>query len=275
MYVSKRYIVLALVVGFCLLPTMVSAERPVKLTPVSPTSIGMVPEMVIPAGPHYLTTWDGTSTAPIDLPADFFFEGSDPVDQIVSLEGDPIGPVPGRRDGFEMKFAHLAEPGEEVVDSGPPTGKGYDTVMIQHQDAVLRRIGSQARVDLTMEDVRLRSVAPVEVTGTETRYYDVFLNVTSHHKDGREANTGYMAYTRDGVATGEFTAEVFAWARYIFVPLDGGEAIIYDHNEQLTLATRTPTPFFIPALHQGRALEVDEGCCNMCASGHGCHCAAM
>ena len=185
------------------------------------------------------------------------------------MEGDPIGPVPSRPDGFKMKFARLLEPGEEIVDSGVPAGAPYDTVMLQHQDAVLTKIGSQARVDLTMEDVRLRSVASVRVTGTETRDYDVFLAITSHHQDGREADTGYMAYTREGVASGQFTAEVFAWAQYVFVPLDGGEAIIYDHDEQLTIGTRTPTPFFIPALYHGRA-STAEVCCGMCHSE--CHC---
>ena len=275
MHASKKHVVLVLVLGFCLLPTMVAAERPGKLATARPTPTEIAPEMIIPAGAHYLTTWEGTTTAQIELPADFFFEGSDPVDQIVSLEGDPIGPVPPRRDGFKMQFARLVEPGEDIGDGGVPAGSPYDTVMVQHQDAVLRRIGSQARVDLTMEDVRLRSVAPVEVTGTETRYYDVFLNGTDHHRDGREANTGYMAYTRDGVATGEFTAEVFAFARYIFMPLDGGAPIIYNHDEQLTIGTREPTPFFIPALYQGRAdapLAVE--CCNMCKAclGRSCHC---
>ncbi len=182
MFVSKKHVALALVVAFCLLPTMVAAERPDKLATVRPTPIAIAPPMIIPGGPHYLATWEGTTTTQIELPADFFFEGSDPVDQIVSVEGDPIGPVPGRRDGFEMKFARLVEPGDDVEDSGAPAGSLYDTVMFQHQDVVLHRIGSQARVDLTMEDVRLRSVAPVEVNGTVTRYYDVFVSVTGRHK---------------------------------------------------------------------------------------------
>ena len=273
MFVSKKHVALALVVGFCLLPTMVAAERPDKLATVRPTPIEIAPAMIIPEGPHYLATWEGTTTTHIDLPADFFFEGSDPVDQRPSMEGDPIGPVPIPRNGFEMKFARLVEPGDDVGDSGAPAGAEYDTMMVQHQDAVLRRIGSQARVDLTMEDVRLRSVAPIEVTGTETRYYDVFLAITGRHKDGREADIGYMAYTRDGVASGWFTAEVFAFARYVFVPVDGGAPIIYNHDEQLTIGTEEPTPFFIPALYHGRA-STSEVCCDMCASGC-CHCAAM
>ena len=274
MHVSKKLLVLVLVVGFGLFATMVAAERPVKQVQARPTPTGIAPEMTIPAGPHYLATWEGTTATHIELPADFFFEGSDPVDQIVSVEGNSIGPVPGPRDGFEMIFARLLEPGEEVGDSGAPAGAEYDTVMFQHQDAVLRRIDSQARVDLTMEDVRLRSVAPVEVTGTETRYYDVFLNVTGHHKDGREANTGYMAYTRDGVATGQFTAEVFAFARYVFMPVNGGAPIIYNHDEELTIGTREQTPFFIPALHQGRTDPPRAACCNMChpCIGRGCFC---
>lgn len=281
MHVSKKLVVLVLVVGFCLFPTMVAAERPVKQAPDRPTPTGTVPEMIIPQGPHYLTTWEGTTTTKIDLPADFFFTGSDPVDQMVSMEGNPVGPVPGRRDGFKMQFARLTEPGDDIGDRRVPAADApYDTVMVQRQDVVLSRIGSQARVDLTMEDVRLRSVAPVEVTGTETRYYNVFLEVTAHHQgDGREANTGYMAYTRDGVATGHFTAEVHAFARFIFIPLDGGEPDIYDHDEQLTIGTQEPTPFVIPTLFQGRASTgITPFCCNFCEfcdvelNCGGCHC---
>lgn len=271
MNVSKKLGVLTLVVGFCLFSTMVAAERPVKQA-ARPTPTGTVPEMVIPGGPHYLWTWVGTTTTRIELPADFFFKGSDPFEQKVSMEGDPIGPVPGRRDGFEMQFGRLAEPGEDIGDSGVHEGAPYDTVMVQHQDAVLRRIGSQDRVDLTLDYVRLRSVAPVAVTGTETRYYDVLFEITGHHQDGLEANTGYMAYTRDGVATGHFTAEVFAWVQYTFIPRDGGEVVIYDHDEPLMIGTRIPTPFIIPALHQGRA-QIIGICCDMCHWGSGCHCA--
>lgn len=272
MFVSKKYVVLALVVGFCLLPTMVAAERPGKLKTARPTPIEIAPEMIIPAGAHYLTTWVGTTTTHIELPADFFFEGSDPVNRTLSMEGDPIGPVPERRDGFKMKFARLAEPGHEVVDSGIPADAPYDTVMVQHQDAVLSRIGSQVTVGLTMKDVRLRSFAAMEVTGTETRYYNVFLAVTGHHQDGRVAKKGYMAYTRDGVATGHFMAEVHAWARYTFIPVGGGEPIVYDHDEQLTIGTKKPTPIFIPALHQGRA-DISAFCCNICCYNGFCHCA--
>ena len=89
-----------------------------------------------------------------------------------------------------------------------------------------------------------------------------------------------MAFTRDGVATGHFMAEVFAWGRYTFVPRQGGETIIYDHDEQLTIGTLTPTPFFIRALYPGRTdpVIVDD-CCNMCElcvlRSCSCHCASL
>lgn len=61
---------------------------------------------------------------------------------------------------------------------------------------------------------------------------------------------GWMQFTRTGFGTGAFTAEFYAWPRYVFTPLDGGAPVIYDFDERLTITVHddTPTRFFVPAL---------------------------
>ena len=260
---SKKHVVLVLVVGFCLLATMAAADGPSKLRPVRLDPTGILPEMVIPAGPHFLTTEVGPSATPLDLPADLFFDGSDPLHATAWLEGVPFGPKPVRKDGFEWMFARLVESGG---DGGPDVNEPYDTVMVQYQDAVLSRIGSQTTVDLKLTIVRARSIDPVEVTGTETRYYDLAVEITPYHQgDGRFERMGTMTFTRDGLGSGHFSAEVFGWARFIFTPLGHGETVIYDHDELLTMPTVRDTPFLIPdldpAIGVGRTSVQTQCCC--------------
>jgi hypothetical protein len=230
-----------------------------------------VPVMVIPAGPHYLTTEAWASQVIVDLPGDFFFRGSAAVNQIVPLQGAPIGIKPARKDGFEMRFARLVGPGK---GSGRRVGgpdKPYDTVMVQQQDAVLPDIGSQATVDLKLSIVRMRSIEPVEVTGRYTKYYDLDVEVTPNRPGGGSVETmGFMTYIRDGAADGHFSSECHGWTRLVFRPVDGGEPLIYDVDEQVTMYTGVDTPFLIPALHvadrtnkqEGPGhLPDEEGCC--------------
>lgn len=269
MDVSKKHVVLVLVVGFCLLATMVAAQHPGELKPVSAEPTGKLPLMVIPGGPHFLATPAGSSATPLVLPADFFFDGSDPLREGVLLEGEAIGPRPVRKDGFEWMFAEVVESGG---DGGPDLTVPYDTIMVQYQNAILPRIGSQVTVDLKLITVRARSVGPVEVTGTETRYYDLAVEITPYHQgEGRSETMGSMTFTRDGLGSGHFSAEVFGWARFIFTPLGPGETVIYDYDELLTMPTVADTPFLIPALDPaigvGRATIAAKCCClgHMCA----------
>lgn len=118
-----------------------------------------IPVMVVPAGPHYLTTPAGSSAVPISVPADFFFEGSDALEVRVDMEGAPIDARPVRRDGFKWIFGR---PGATSHADEP-----YDTVMVQYQDAVLPTIGSQATVDLKLDVVQMRSPDTITVTGPD------------------------------------------------------------------------------------------------------------
>ncbi len=250
---SKRLMVVVLAAGvLCLSPMGATARVPQQVGGEVPAELP--PKMVIPAGPHYLATWDGTTDVALTFAADFFFEGSAAVDEMVPAVGDPAKEAPVIESSFEWRFARLVESGE--ADAGEAAaGRGYDTVMVQMQRAVLPRIGAQDSVDLMLSQGHVRSVAPVEISGSETRYYDLRVEITSDRQDtGGGERMGYMAFTRDGIASGYFAAEIYGWARYIFTPIDGGNPIIYDHDEPLTLSTRTPTPFLIPAFSRKRRL---------------------
>lgn len=256
----------------------IAKEPQLGLGSERPTFGKAVPEMVIPAGPHFLTTGAGNSRVPVFMPASFFFDGSAPTAQMVELEGAAIAPKPARADGFYWEFARLAAPENGEVDAA--FGQAidvdmewrrrapYDTIMVQYQDAVLPRIGTQATVEMKLADVRMRSLEPIEVTGTETKYYDLTVEIKPYHQgSGRTEQMGSMTLTRDGASTGYFTSEVFGWARFIFTPLDGSETLVYDHDEYLTIGTTVPTPFFIPALQSpgevSAAATQISYCCNM------------
>jgi len=216
----------------------------------------VVPEMIIPAGPDFLTTPVGSAQIPVELPANFFFEGSEPLSTMVTLKGRPIGEKQGRKDGFKWVFAVLVEPGEDLGVSH--AADPYDTVMVRFQNASLPKIGSQATIDLKLGEVRMDSIEPIVVTGAETKFYTMKLDITPYHPaEGRFERTGWMSFTRDGYGTGSFTAEVYGWGRLTFTPVNGGTSIIHDHDELLTISTMTPTPFVIPALHE--ASRVAEG----------------
>jgi len=204
-----------------------------------------IPAMVVPAGPHYLTTPTGSSAVPISVPAGYFFEGSDAVEVLAPMTGVPMDAKPLRADGFYWVFG---KPGTQSRASEP-----YDTVMVQYQDAVLPTIGSQATVDLKLDIVRMHSPDTIVVTGADqTREYTVSLDIRPfHQEDGRSEKPGWMHFTRTGIATGKFTAEFYAWARYRFTPLDGGTPVVYDLDDRLTIRVHeeSPTRFYIPALY--------------------------
>lgn len=171
-----------------------------------------IPEMVIPGGPHYLTTGAGASRVPVYMPADFFFEGSEPTRLMVDLVGVPLGDKPARVDGFSWDFVRPGQADDDDhrlfgrrvdIDIERRRSAPYDTVMVQYQDAVLPAIGSQVTVDLKLMNVRLRSTQAIEVGGDETRFYDLVLEITPYDQErGRAERMGTMTLTRDGIATG-------------------------------------------------------------------------
>lgn len=287
--VGRKYRVAFLVTAFGVVCTVASAvadeparsngRRSLKLAERNDTAT-TIPEMVVPAGPHYLTTAAGQSLVPVSMPADFFFEGSESTALMVEVQGTPIAGKPLRKDGFSWEFAKLVQPGESLsredswgkrtdVDRNWRRTAPYDTVMVQFQSAVLPDIGSQATVDLKLADVRLNSLAPIEVTGTRTVYYDVSLTIKPYHQgEGRSERMGWMTLTRDGVASGFFTSEIYGWGRLTFTPVDGGQAIIFDHDDFMTISTIQPTPFLIDSLVPSAdggiaAVNVAAYCCDM------------
>lgn len=287
---------------FCAMASAVAAEpgpsndRPSLQRPEKNDKAPVIRAMVVPAGPHYLSTAAGQGRVPIDMPRDFFFEGSEPTELMVNLEGTPIAEKPARKDRFSWEFAVLIPPGESQsskdswghpieVDREWRRTAPYDTVMVQFQSAVLPDIGSEVTVDLKLVDIQMNSIAPIEVTGTRLAYFDVSVAITPYHQgEGRFEEMGWMKLTRDGVATGYFTSEVFGWARFTFTPVNGGEAIIYDHDELLTLGTNEPTPFLIASMLPVGSFRVEDvvnRCCNVgsmcridCVEGECCtwHC---
>ena len=226
---------------------LVSAERPERQATKAPREVvrDQVPVMVIPAGPHYLTTPAGSSRVLISVPAGFFFEGSGAVNMPADMVGVPVGEKPKRTDGFRWLFGG--------PNSSNRWTEPYDTVMVQYQDAVLPRIGSTATVDLKLDLVRMRSPDTITVTGTDmTREYLADIEIRPYHQENaRTERMGSMSFTRTGLATGKFTALFYAWARFRFTPLDGGTPVVYDLDEQLTITVHdeAPTRFFVPALH--------------------------
>jgi hypothetical protein len=208
--------------------------------------------MVVPAGPHYLTTPAGSSRVPISVPAGFFFEGSDAVNTMADMVGVPIAASPKRADGFKWVFGGLrnfADASARYLKPNQP----YDTVMVQYQDAVLPTIGSQATVDLKLDVVKMRSPETIAVTGSEeTREYQVSLELRPYHQEqGRTEKMGSMNFTRTGLSTGKFSATFYAWVRYTFTPLDAGTPVVFDLDEQLTITVHdeSPTRFVVPALY--------------------------
>jgi len=246
----------ATAIGIAAGSVLVRAERPGQQPAKALRDAGMrddVPVMVIPRGPHYLTTPAGSSRVPISVPAGFFFEGSGAVEVFADMVGVPVGAKPKRADGFNWSSGRIAD----IPDASALRAKQdqpYDTVMVQYQDAVLPRIGSQASVDLKLDVVKMRSPDLITVKGAdETREYQASLELRPYHQEhGRSETMGSMNFTRTGVATGQFTATFYAWARYTFTPMDAGApAVFYDLDERLTITVHddAPTRFVVPALH--------------------------
>jgi hypothetical protein len=226
---------------------------------------GGIPVMTVPAGPHYLTTPAGSSHVPIAVPANYFFEGSDAVQISADMIGVPIGAKPKRGDGFRWAF------GRDNSTARPQ--EPYDTCMVQYQAAVLPTIGSEATVDLKLDIVRMRSPDLLTVTGASgAREYQVSLDLRPFHQEhGRGETMGWMKFARTGVATGKFSAQFHAWARYTFTPIDGGTPVVYDLDDQLTITVEdtTPTRFYIPALDNGTDVAEDVDVSGLAEEGPG------
>ena len=207
-----------------------------------------IPALVIPAGPHWLHTQLGTSHVPIHLPADFFFPGSDAIDQDVYLEGTPIGSKPKRADSFRWRFARLVAAAE--VEQEVERTVLYDTVMEQLEGAELPEIGSQVTVPLELVEVQMTSDSPIVVTGSETRLYNLTVELTHDDPTGRRpSQTGYMTFTRDDISTGHFVSEFYAFVRLTFAPIEGGESVVFDYDKRGSAFNGAETPFFIPDLY--------------------------
>lgn len=261
MYLLRNRSIVSILVtgGLLLASTAASAEQQTRrraAKPVDPERTAItdsrtktVPPMVIPAGSHHLHTQPGMSHAPISLPANFFFLGSDPIDEIVHFEGAPIGLKPKRADGFQWLFASFAEPGDKGRE--PEVIPTYDTVMEQLEPADLPEIGSEVTVPIELAVVEMTSVQPVVIMGSKTRSYDVTVQLTHDDPTGEGAlRTGSMTFTRDGICTGHFVSEFDAYVRLIFTPVDGGEPVVFDHEEQGSAFSGAETPFVLPSLYR-------------------------
>jgi hypothetical protein len=185
------------------------------------------------------------------VPADFFFAGSDAEDTVVPMVGDGIAKAPKRADGFAWVFGVVPAVADASVRVKRDTP--YDTVMVQGQDAVLPAIGSTATVDIRLELVRMYSPDSVTVTGAgEEREYRVAFEILPYHQmEGRYETTGSMSFTRTGISTGKFTATFYAWGRYLYTPINGGETLVQDLDESFTIVVQdeNPTHFWIPAMY--------------------------
>jgi len=280
--------------GICIGTGLVVAERPGRnpgLKVHRESLRDALPLMVVPAGPHYLTTGTGSSRVPVSVPAGFFFEGSSAVDQLVDMAGDAIAKKPARADRFGWIFGGPPA----VADASSMRGKWdepYDTVMVQYQDAVLPTIGSKAIVDLQLDVVRMRSPETVVVASAdETREYQVSIELRPYHQErGQDGTMGSMSFTRTGISTGKFSASFTAWARYTFTPLGAGAPIVYDLDQEIPITVHDDdaTHFWIPALYDPAdaantvaSEEVSTGgpvgpcnccCCKVDATPGGYHC---